>query len=158
MSDTAPGALLINDVGRVTCATPAATRLLELLAAPEELSIALRALHARATMAGEQPIVIGLPVQGGGRLVMTGAWAGHRLMVVIQPHGVCEQAAKLARFTARERDVLDLINQGLPTKRIATLLKISPWTVADHLKVIYAKAGVTSRGELMALTHGRAAA
>ena len=47
----------------------------------------------------------------------------------------------LTPLAARERDVVDLVAHGVPTKRIATCLNISPWTVNDHLKAIFPKPG-----------------
>jgi LuxR family maltose regulon positive regulatory protein len=48
-------------------------------------------------------------------------------------------------LTARERDVLAMIGQGLANKRIARSLEISPETVKSHLKRIFSKLAVGSR-------------
>ncbi len=53
-------------------------------------------------------------------------------------------------ITPRERDVLDLLLDGLPTKRVATRLDLSLHTVNDHLKAIYRKVGASGRDELLA--------
>lgn len=42
------------------------------------------------------------------------------------------------------------MSRGLSTKEIAAELLISRHTVSDHTKLIYAKCGVASRGELVA--------
>ena len=53
-------------------------------------------------------------------------------------------------MTEREAEVVFLVARGLSTKEIAAELCLSTHTVNDHLKVIFSKAGVSSRGELVA--------
>ncbi|MEA2348305.1 MAG: hypothetical protein QOG62_2092 [Thermoleophilaceae bacterium] len=48
-------------------------------------------------------------------------------------------------LTDREREVLDLVAQGLPNKRIALQLEISEKTVKTHLTSIFHRLGVTDR-------------
>jgi DNA-binding CsgD family transcriptional regulator len=50
-------------------------------------------------------------------------------------------------LTARERDVLAKISQGLSNKRIARALEISPETVKSHVKHIFLKLAVGTRTE-----------
>ncbi len=59
-------------------------------------------------------------------------------------------------MTARERDVLRLVTQGLANKAIGQRLGISPRTVEGHLNHLFEKLGATSRTELVhvAMTNG----
>ena len=66
------------------------------------------------------------------------------------------EAVKIATLTARERDVIALIGEGLKNRDIARRLHISETTVRHYLTVIFAKLEVTDRLELAvyAYRHG----
>jgi DNA-binding CsgD family transcriptional regulator len=53
-------------------------------------------------------------------------------------------------LTARQADVVRLTAQGLSAKECARLLGISKRTVEDHLDGAKERAGVTTKGELVA--------
>ncbi len=54
-------------------------------------------------------------------------------------------------LTAREREVLGLLSQGLPNKQIALRLQISEHTVKFHIGSIFAKLGAASRTEAVSI-------
>jgi DNA-binding CsgD family transcriptional regulator/tetratricopeptide (TPR) repeat protein len=54
-------------------------------------------------------------------------------------------------LTPQERQVAQLVRQGMSNKDVAAQLFVSPRTVDFHLRNVFAKTGVTSRGELAAL-------
>jgi len=65
---------------------------------------------------------------------------------------------KIATLTAREREVITLIGEGLRNKQIAQRLFISETTVRHHLTSIFSKLDVSERLELViyAYRHGLA--
>jgi DNA-binding NarL/FixJ family response regulator len=62
-------------------------------------------------------------------------------------------AAAGAELTTRERDVLELLADGLGQRQIAARLFIAPKTVATHIQHILAKLGLHSRAEAVAFAH-----
>lgn len=66
------------------------------------------------------------------------------------------EVAKIATLTARERDVIALIGEGLKNRQIAERLGISETTVRHHMNAIFNKLEVTDRLELVvyAYRHG----
>jgi DNA-binding CsgD family transcriptional regulator len=79
--------------------------------------------------------------------------AGWEQTVTVQPAGGGELTGILMRslrLSPGERAVCELLLAGLPTKAIATEMSLSPHTVEDRLKAIFAKGEVTSRQELVA--------
>ncbi|MGA9522810.1 MAG: helix-turn-helix transcriptional regulator [Myxococcaceae bacterium] len=61
---------------------------------------------------------------------------------------VTTEAQGLIKLTAREREVARLVASGCTNSNIAVQLSMSEQTVGVHLKRIYIKLGVHSRGEL----------
>jgi DNA-binding NarL/FixJ family response regulator len=62
----------------------------------------------------------------------------------------------LAQLTPREREILQLLGEGLRNEAIAARLYISPQTVQTHIRNVLAKLGVHSKLEavVFALRHG----
>ncbi|MFF8289352.1 helix-turn-helix transcriptional regulator [Streptomyces sp. NPDC016309] len=88
--------------------------------------------------------------------IVTGG--GARLLVdlaeLIRPQVMAETPAlpaRLAELTAREREVAELVAQGLSNQEVADRLHLSRRTVETHLSSIYRKASVPSRAALAGL-------
>jgi DNA-binding CsgD family transcriptional regulator len=82
-----------------------------------------------------------------------GAGPGAQVAVMIEParpHELAPLIADAYRLTQREREVTQLVARGLPTDAIGARMHLSSWTVQDHLKAIFEKVGVATRGELVA--------
>lgn len=83
------------------------------------------------------------PVEGDpGAVIMTTspAYPGDIVHALLDSYGLTE----------REKDIALHICRGMSTKEIAAELMISAHTVRDHVKVLFSKANVASRGALMA--------
>ena len=65
-----------------------------------------------------------------------------------------EAAASAAPLTAREVQIARLVAEGLVNKQIAVELRISEWTVATHLRRIFAKLGVETRAAMVSRCFG----
>jgi DNA-binding CsgD family transcriptional regulator len=67
-----------------------------------------------------------------------------------QPAAIAPIVVEAYDLSEREQEIVRLIARGIATNEIADELFISRHTVRDHVKAIFAKAGVSSRGELTA--------
>ena len=77
------------------------------------------------------------------------------LLGLVRPHlarlrARWERAPRPAQLTERERDVLELVAQGLTNAEVARRLFISSTTVRTHLEHIYEKLGVCTRAGAVA--------
>ncbi|MBO1765422.1 LuxR C-terminal-related transcriptional regulator [Allobranchiibius sp. GilTou38] len=62
---------------------------------------------------------------------------------------ICAMTLAARGLSRREQDVAAMVLQGAATSAIAAALHLSPHTVQDHLKSIFAKLGVNSRREMV---------
>ncbi|SER11741.1 regulatory protein, luxR family [Solimonas aquatica] len=85
--------------------------------------------------------------RGFGDLMLRSEAYGDLFLVILWPAG------PLDRLTAREREVVFCVAQGLSFKQAAKKIGVAPSTVANHLYRVYRKLGVCSRTELAGLVH-----
>lgn len=161
----APGLILLHPGGAVEAVTPAAEHWLSrlIVTPPAEgdlpgvvTNVAYRALlAARGGPVGSARARV--PTSAGGWMIIHGSVVGDpadgRTAVILEPARAPVIAPLIVAaygVSPREREVTQLVLQGLGTAEIARRLYLSEYTVQDHLKAIFAKVGVRSRRELVA--------
>lgn len=96
-----------------------------------------------------------VPLESGNHIILDTEQAWQHLVNAIDdffPKSITSPAAlAIGELTAREREVLEVVAQGLDNVGIAARLKISDKTVRNHVSIIFAKLGVTSRAQAVAL-------
>jgi DNA-binding NarL/FixJ family response regulator len=127
------GTLLLDGTGRIELASETAARVL-----PVDLDMPVARLperiadwHASACRT--------LVIAGDGSTLVVEA-AGDRSSLLLN-----ERPSLEGMLTARERDVMRCVEDGLSNAEIARELWIQPTTVRKHLENIFAKLGVRSR-------------
>lgn len=166
-SDRGPGVVVFDAHGNAESISPAAERWIEQLvevpppsAPAESKMVQIVAARARALGTGQDPLELAArsraQTRSGSWLLLYGTrlsgGAPGRTAVIIQsaaPNEVAPLVALAYGLSERECQVTRLCMQGKSTKQIAQTLGFSPYTVQDHLKSIFDKTGVRSRGELV---------
>jgi DNA-binding CsgD family transcriptional regulator len=153
-----PGLLFLDERYQVTTSTAGTDALLAGLldhdAARGALPTAVYAVAASATR-GPAPASVRVPTRAGGWATIYG-WRltdPDRIALSIEPsrpEAVTALALDGYGLSTRERQVVELLLAGRSTREVATDLYLSPHTVRDHIKTIFAKTGVRSRPELTA--------
>ncbi|QGF23458.1 helix-turn-helix transcriptional regulator [Raineyella fluvialis] len=75
-----------------------------------------------------------------------------QITVTIEPATPADRIDLFSRaygLTDREREVLEAVVGGADCRKVAERLFISPLTLQDHLKALFAKSGAHSRGDLV---------
>lgn len=153
--DRPPGMLLVSSSGEVTALSDAARRWLDTLDNRGRIPSVVRSV-ASAAAAGNGLAYAAVPTAAGRWVVLHASpLEGHAAAMGIiieeaRPVTISEVIAGAHGLTTRERAVTRLASQGRSTRQIGMALGISPFTVQDHLKAVFAKVGVQSRGEPVA--------
>ena len=160
-----PGLILLRGDDSVESMTPAARHWLGQMFDATRDSSALPLIvssvagKARQALDGriEEVAKARVPRRTGGWLLMHASLLGDDpdgpVGVMIYPATQTEISALIVEaygLSKREQEVTHLVLTGLSTQEIAEELHVTPYTVQDHLKAIFAKAGVRSRRELVA--------
>jgi DNA-binding CsgD family transcriptional regulator len=82
---------------------------------------------------------------GDGQVLLDVELGDIRLLAVRSVH-----PTPASLLSPREREIARMVAAGLPNKAIASILEISCWTVASHLRRIFIKLEVSSRAAMAA--------
>jgi DNA-binding CsgD family transcriptional regulator len=161
-----PGMLIVDDDLKILTMTPSAERwLAELtdgcLGLPDAVRSvigAVRELHDSDAPADHVPRARVRGASGrwlaiyASRTRPTGMERANTAVIIeeARPSEIAPLIIRAHGLSSREAGVTSLVLQGLSTKEIAAEICLSPYTVQDHLKAIFAKFGVRSRRELVA--------
>ena len=162
-----PGILVLDSGGQAVSATSEAAAWIEELDSPYApevggtlpVPLEANAYASRIRAAGdggtEDVPRARLRTRTGVWLLMHGSMlqGTDKLALVIEPAKAGDVAPLIVEsygFTQRELDVTRAIARGLGTAEIAEHLFVSQHTVRDHVKSVFEKTGVSSRGELVA--------
>lgn len=152
-----PGMVVVSSDGAVDTISDEARAWLVAIDDRERIPSAIRSVAAAAA-AGDGLARAAFPAPEGGWVMihaspLTGAGGSGGVGIIIEaarPVTLTDVIAGAYGLTRREREITALAAQGRSTKHIAAMLGISPFTVKDHLKAVFAKVGVESRAELVA--------
>lgn len=160
-----PAVLILDRDDHPSATTPALSDRLSALGADSAaglpvpvLAVASAVRARRAGLPAPDPCCTLRSVSGewlalaGAPLATRDAVDGDVLITIerAQPPDIVALTMTALGLTPRERDVVELVLAGHATGQIARTLTLSPYTVQDHLKAIFEKAGVRSRRELVA--------
>jgi DNA-binding CsgD family transcriptional regulator len=130
-----PAVVLFDASNRATYASEGALRVVPMLK-----------LGERVTYGSEvyRVTVVPLTSLGGGAEVRTA-------VIIDRPSNGTDLASTLSKYrlTPRERQVLELLLEGLSTKEIGGRLGISPNTAKAFVRIMAGKVGVTGRTALI---------
>jgi DNA-binding CsgD family transcriptional regulator len=136
------GVLLLDGAGRVEYASGSAQRILTdhfdmpPRALPDGVADWRGDVDERLLLAAEDSTIVVEASEDGSALLLS------------------ERPAGVAALTARERDVMRCVEDGLSNTEIARKLWIQPTTVRKHLEHVFDKLGVRSRTAALSKLHG----
>jgi DNA-binding CsgD family transcriptional regulator len=167
------GVLLVDEHLQPKGFTQAAREWLAMLKANEQAECTALPTHVYAVVgrllaaeAGDdpkRPARVRVRTNGGRWAIIEAArMEGVDGAIAVSVHGATAEdiltlVARARGLSARERELVALVLDGLSTRDLAARMFISRYTVQDHLKSVFDKLGVHSRRELVTSMFGGAA-
>nr|WP_046317075.1 helix-turn-helix transcriptional regulator [Mycobacterium sp. UM_Kg1] len=161
-----PAVVIVNAAGEIVQISRGAAQVLEELATPGDTGAPYGVIVGIASAARATASDASLPLPSARVRLPSGHWqvlhaspmdgpdgATGDVVVTIEearPPEIVALVVAAFGLTPRERDVTRMVLQGSDTKAIAAALHVSAYTVQDHLKSVFAKAGVRNRRDLIA--------
>jgi DNA-binding CsgD family transcriptional regulator len=156
--DDPPGVVTLDAAGGIAACTRQARPWLDSLAVEAETPAVFASLAARVSTHDEASAVL---VGTRGPLALHASRLksdDDQIAIVIErprPPELTPRIMEAYDLTPRESQVTELVLRGNTTTQIARAMNLSNYTVQDHLKSIFAKVGVQTRGELANAIHVR---
>ena len=160
-----PGMLIVDDDLNILTATPNAERWLREIAdgspglpdAVRSVAGCVKELHGSDT---PEDLIPRARVRGtsgrwlaiyASRTRQASSQSAHTAVIIqeAKPSEVAPLIISAYGLSPNEAQVTRLVLQGLSTRQIAAEIHLSPYTVQDHLKAVFAKVGVRSRREMV---------
>jgi len=158
--DPGPVIVVADRTGQLRAATAGAVTWLALLedTAVGQFRLTLHAVVAAARIAATGTASARMPDPRGGWVALQASRLitgddPEQMVITVEPvtgGRLVDLMATAYGLSRREQEVCLEVLAGFSTTGIATRLFLSPHTVQDHLKAVFHKLGVRSRGELVA--------
>ena len=108
-----------------------------------EIEAALRSLADKLHALMHEPGAYGTGASGGDTVLLDVEIGEVRLLALRQG-----QPSPMSLLSPREQEIARMVAQGYANKTIASVLEISTWTVASHLRRIFVKLQISSRAAM----------
>lgn len=112
-------------------------------ALPDEIEIALRSLASKLQALAYDRGLGGVGATGSDNVLLDVVLGDVRLLALR-----LRRPSPISLLSPREQEIARMVAQGYANKTIASVLEISTWTVASHLRRIFVKLQVSSRAAM----------
>jgi DNA-binding CsgD family transcriptional regulator len=156
--DDPPGTVTLDRDRRPVACTPPAERWLDSLLGECDVTTVLSSLAGKVSTHDEASAMV-VGTRGPIALHASRLSADDDAIAIVierpRPVQLTPRIMEAYGLTPRESQVTELVLRGRTTAQIARAIQVSKYTVQDHLKSVFAKVDVQTRGELANEIHVR---